>query len=61
MVSDFIPQFIFKEMPLIGFSNNIKDEYPKISENGHQIVLPPPTTSLGEAEFSSYTSMKASL
>lgn len=46
-------------MIFTGLSNNIKDEYPKLSENGHQNI-PPPTTSLCEAEFSSYTSMKAS-
>lgn len=40
MASYFIPQLTFKEMPLIGFSNNIKDEYPKLSENGHQNISP---------------------
>ena len=44
MISDPILPLNFKKLPLVEFWDNIKEEYPQLSEEAIEILLPLPTT-----------------
>ena len=46
-------EFIFQKLPIVEFWNSIK-EYPWLSEKANIILLPFPTTYLGDAGFFSH-------